>query len=106
MTAEPNSISLNLRTSDMTFRIDEQKLYWGGQIEILGLDDLAKRQFLNSLPQPGETLIEKMEESFKKNKTVLPVDASPYGRCSGHAAQRGESLAAVSISGRARAKQR
>jgi len=80
MTAEPEfDITESTHIIDMTFRIDEQKRYWVGQIEILGLDELAKEQFLNSLPQPGETFDrEKLEESFKKNKTVLPVDASPY----------------------------
>lgn len=80
MTAEPEfniEDAKHIHIVNLLFRIDQQKQYRMGQIEIWGLDALAQAQLLKSLPQPGEIFNgHKVEEAFKRNKNIMPEDAS------------------------------
>jgi hypothetical protein len=80
MTAEPEfNVEDGMHTDivNLLFRIDQQKQYRMGQIEIWGLDEPAKVQLLKAMPLPGEILDwQRVEESLKNNKSVLPGDMS------------------------------
>src|SRR5579859_2051871 len=80
MTAEPEfnfEDTKHAHIVNLLFRIDQQKQYRTGQIEIWGLNQAAREQFLKSLPRPGEILNrDKLEESIKQNEKFLPADAS------------------------------
>jgi outer membrane protein assembly factor BamA len=80
MTAEPEfnfEDAKHLHDVNILVRIDEQKQYRTGEIEIWGLTEPAKEQLLNSLPHPGELFdAARVQSAFEKNRTILPGDAS------------------------------
>jgi outer membrane translocation and assembly module TamA len=64
-------------TVDLVVKIDQQVQYRVGSIEFLGVDSLTQEKLIRSLPKPGEVFDStKLDEFFKVNRTILPVDAS------------------------------
>jgi len=80
MTAEPEfniEDSKHVHVVHVLVRIDEQRRYHMGQIEIWGLGALAKEQLLRALPQPGEIFDSaRVQAAFERGNRILPADAS------------------------------
>ncbi len=77
MTAEPQfdvEDSRHWHVMNIVFRIDQQKQYRMGAIEIWGLDTVTKERLLKSLPQLGELFDGyRVEQAFKVNRGGLSI---------------------------------
>lgn len=61
----------------LILRIDEQKPYRVGSIEILGPGNEIKERLLGGLPKPGEIMdTTRLHKFFEENRKLLPPDAS------------------------------
>lgn len=81
MTAEPEfniEDTKHVHVVHVLVRIDQEKQYHMGQIEIWRLGAVAREQLLRALPQPGEIFDPaRVQAAFERNKKILPADASP-----------------------------
>lgn len=78
MTAEPETqVGDDRKTIDLVIRIDQQAQYRVASVEFLGVSPVTQETLLQSLPKAGEVFdTSRLNEFFKVNKTLLPVDAS------------------------------
>ena len=78
MVPEPKTaIDEGLKTIGLVYRIYQGPRYQVGSIEILGMDAVARKELLESLPKPGDVFDEvRLGEFLTVNRTILPSDAS------------------------------
>ena len=78
MTAEPEfAIDDTRKIVDVTLRIDEQKQYYVRGVQFLGVDQKLEKKLRAEFPKslwPFNP--ERLESFFKKNRGILPPDAS------------------------------
>ena len=78
VTTEPEFKTEDAKTVDVTILVDEGRQYFVNDVEFLGVDPKLEARLRSKLPR-GSWLFNSvvLENFFKANRSMLPIDASP-----------------------------